>query len=307
MRVLGAFATLALAAVALHGCANVELSHQAFEDTTLFVLPLYQLSDPSNKTATSVFREAYCDARTIGYKEDFTYLFNTAVVQGAAPATGATYLTRESFKNAESAKMHLKNVSTVFTRALTTASATGFALLGSQADLDGMADVITKFKADAYVLDPRSFRRSAMHRIQDYFSLDIFLTLKDPADLKSFQKTWGEVRDLAITRSGVLSFGMGIQTSADGKTVTAYFKEYFESADDFFEWEKVSAPYVKRLLDISSVATKPNPVAMTSSAAQLAKAQEKCKQLGCVQYTIDDCTSAADAFDFERDSSVIIV
>jgi hypothetical protein len=193
--------------------------------------------------------------------------------------------------------MHLKNVSTVFTRALTTASATGFALLGSQADLDGMADVITKFKADAYVLDPRSFRRSAMHRIQDYFSLDIFLTLKDPADLNSFQKTWGEVRNLAITRSGILSFGMGIQTSADGKTVTAYFKEYFESADDFFEWEKVSAPYVKRLLDISSVATKPNPVAMTSSAAQLAKAQEKCKQLGCVQYTIDDCTSAADALE----------
>merc|ERR1712087_887884 len=115
---------------------------------------------------------------------------------------------------------------------------------------------------------------------------------KDPADLKSFQKTWGEVRDLALTRSGILSFGMGIQKSADGKTVTAYFKEYFESADVFIKWEKAAAPYVKHLLDISSVATKPNPVAMTSHAAQLAKAQGHCKQLGCVQYTIDDCTSA---------------
>jgi len=268
-------------------CAEVD-------DTTLFVLPLDQLEDPANKTATAAFADAYCAARNIGYKEDYTLLFNTAVVKGLADyhGIGATYLTRESFEDADGANKHLKNVSAVFARALGVSKPTGFALLGSAANLDKMADTIKKFKADAYVLDPRSFRQKDQNRLRDYFSVDIFLQLNSPADLASFEKTWGEVRNLAANEPGVLDFGMGVQHSADRKTVTAYFKECYKDADTYLAWETKAAPFVKTLLGISSIVTKPNPIAMTSHADQLAKVEAKCQALGCVQYTIDDCNTA---------------
>jgi len=272
--------------------ANVDAIQTAscIKDTSLFIEPFYKLNDPSNKTATTVFRKAYCDARQIGDKEDFTLLFNTAVVQGDAPATGATYLTRESFKDSAGALNHLKNVSAVFARALGVASPTGFSMLGTQTDLDAMADEIKKLNVVDFVLDPRSFRRASLTRRQDYFALDFFLKLNDPADLPKFQQLWGECRDLASTIPAVLSLGMGVHKSTDGKTVMMQLKETYEDAAAYQDWLPKADKYAKAFFAIANFSMDPNPFAMTSHPLQLQKVAQHCKDIGCVQYTIDNCT-----------------
>merc|ERR1712232_733553 len=264
-------------------------------DTSLFIEPFYKLNDPSNKTATTVFRKAYCDARQIGDKEDFTLLFNTAVVQGDAPATGATYLTRESFKDSAGALNHLKNVSAVFARALGVASPTGFSMLGTQTDLDAMADEIKKLNVVDFVLDPRSFRRASLTRRQDYFALDFFLTLNDPADLPKFQQSWGKCRDLAYTFPGILSLGMGVNKSSDGKTVTMQLKETYKDVATYQDWLPKAAKYADAFFALANVSAHPNPLSMTSHPLELEKVAQHCKDLGCVQYTIDNCTDADSA------------
>merc|ERR1712232_806798 len=261
-------------------------------DTSLFIEPFYKLNDPSNKTATTVFRKAYCDARQIGDKEDFTLLFNTAVVQGDAPATGATYLTRESFKDSAGALNHLKNVSAVFARALGVASPTGFSMLGTQTDLDAMADEIKKLNVVDFVLDPRSFRRASLTRRQDYFALDFFLKLNDPADLPKFQQSWGECRDLAYSIPGVLSLGMGVHKSTDGKTVMMQLKETYKDVAAYNDWGARADKYAKAFFGLAKMSTHPNPFSMTGHPLELEKVAQDCKDVGCVQYTLDNCTDA---------------
>jgi len=262
-------------------------------DTSLYIEPFYKLSDPFNKTATAVFRQAYCDARRIADKEDFTLIFNTAVVQGDASTTGAGYLTRESFKDSASFRKHIDNVSAVLHKALGVANATGFAMLGTQADLDAIADLSKKFDAVDFVLDPRSFWRASLTGRQNYFALDYFMTLNDPADLPKFQQSWGECRDLAYSIPGVLSLGMGVHKSTDGKTVMMQLKETYKDVATYQDWLPKADKYAKAFFALATVSAHPNPLSMTSHPLELEKVAQHCKDLGCVQYTLDNCTDAA--------------
>jgi len=268
-------------------------------DTTLYVEPFYKLTDPTDGPAAKIFRQAYCEARKIGYTEDFTLLFNTAVYPGRSDIDGATFLTRESFKDGASFKIHIKNVAPAFTRALGVAGPTGFTFLGSKSYLDTLADDIQKYKATSFVIDAKSFRKKELDRRQDYFALDFYMTLNSPELLGEFQAHWRQARDLATTQTGILSFGMGVHVSDDGQVVQIALKETYVDATAYKAWLPKVHSIVGKLFSVSSLSSRPNPFSMIGHRMDLMGTEAICESFnslgGCIQYEIDNCTNVAAA------------
>jgi len=268
-------------------------------DTTLYVEPFYNLADPTNDTAATIFRQAYCQARQIAYKEDFTLLFNTAVYPGRSDIDGGNFLTRESFKDGASFKIHIKNVAIAFANALGVAYPTGFTFWGSKSYLDTLADDIQKFKATSFVTDAKSFRKKELDRRQDYFAIDAYLTLNSPEALGDFQGYWREARDLATTQTGILSFGMGVHVSDDGQVVQIALKETYVDASAYKAWLPKVNSIVGKLFSVSRLSSRPNPFSMIGHRMDLMGTEPICESFndkgGCIQYEIDNCTNVAAA------------
>merc|ERR1711988_1619752 len=178
----------------------------------------------------------------------------------------------------------------------------GFSMLGTEADLTAMAADIKKFNAVDLVLDPRSFRGASLTRRQDYFALDFFLKLNDPADLPKFLQSWGDCRDLAATIPSVLSLGMGVHKSSDGKTVMMQLKETYEDAAAYQDWLPKDDMYAKAFFALANFSMEPNPFAMTGHPLQLQKVAQHCKDVGCVQYTLDNCTDVDSTAEMAADA-----
>lgn len=186
--------------------------------------------------------------------------------------------------------MHIENVSDVFSRALGVASPTGFCAFGTQADLDAISSFTEKNNVTTFVKDPRSFKHRQFKQ-ERYFALDFFLTL-NATDLPFFEKAWGETRDFAAGFPDILAFAMGVHKASDG-TVTVQCQETFVNADAYEKWLPRAAKYADEFFSMATLATHPNPFAMTGTAAELEQMKDHCQELSCVPYFFDDCVNVS--------------
>jgi len=55
------------------------------------------------------------------------------------------------------------------------------------------------------------------------------------------------------------------------------------------EWLPRASKYADAFFSVSTLATHPNPFAMTGTTTELERVKDHCEELGCVQYFFDDC------------------